>query len=172
MNGFASYPSLHGRVAFVTGGGSGIGASIVEHLCAQQARVAFVDIDRAASERLVETIKGRGQPAPPFLPCDLRDIAALRSAVTEIGAQLGPIRILVNNAANDERHALESVTPEFWDDRFAVNLRHQFFAAQAVAPGHGRGRRRARSSTSAPCRGWSARAACRPIPRPRPRSPV
>jgi NAD(P)-dependent dehydrogenase (short-subunit alcohol dehydrogenase family) len=83
----------------------------------------------------VETIKGRGQAAPLFLPCDLRDIAALRSAVTEIGTRLGPIRILVNNAANDERHALESVTPEFWDDRFAVNLRHQFFAAQAVAPG-------------------------------------
>src|SRR6185503_19045838 len=135
MNGFASYPSLHGRVAFVTGGGSGIGASIVEHLCAQQARVAFVDIDRASSERLVETIKGRGQPAPLFLSCDLRDIAALRSAVAEIGTRLGPIRILVNNAANDERHTLESVTPEFWDDRFAVNLRHQFFAAQAVAPG-------------------------------------
>src|SRR5262249_58605356 len=128
------YPSLHGRVAFVTGGGSGIGASIVEHLCDQQARVAFADIDRGASERLVEMIEGRGQPAPLFLPCDLRDIAALRSAVTEIGARLGPIRILVNNAANDERHTLESVTPEFWDDRFAVNLRHQFFAAQAVAP--------------------------------------
>jgi NAD(P)-dependent dehydrogenase (short-subunit alcohol dehydrogenase family) len=135
MNGFASYPSLHGRVAFVTGGGSGIGASIVEHLCAQQARVAFVDIDRGASERLVETIKSRGQSAPLFLPCDLRDIAALRSAAAEIGTRLGPIRILVNNAANDERHTLESVTPEFWDDRFAVNLRHQFFAAQAVAPG-------------------------------------
>src|SRR5580765_3974244 len=131
----ASYTSLESRVAFVTGGGSGIGASIVEHLCAQQARVAFVDIDQAASERLVETIKRRGQGAPLFLPCDLRDIAALRSAVAEIGTRLGPIRILVNNAANDERHTLESVTPEFWDDRFAVNLRHQFFAAQAVAPG-------------------------------------
>src|SRR5258705_7082270 len=135
MNGFASYPSLQGRVAFVTGGGSGIGASIVEHLCAQQARVAFVDIARGASERLVEPIKGHGQSAPLFLPYDLRDIAALRSAVTEIGARLGPIHILVNNAANDERHTLESVTPEFWDDRFAVNLRHQFFATQAVAPG-------------------------------------
>ena len=74
----ASYPSLESRVAFVTGGGSGIGASIVEHLCAQRARVAFVDIERAASERLVETIKGRGHPAPSFIPSDLRDIAALR----------------------------------------------------------------------------------------------
>src|SRR5215510_1839775 len=130
----ASYPSLEGRVALVTGGGSGIGASIVEHLCAQRARVTFVDIDRAASEKLVETITGHRLPPPTFLPCDLRDIAALRAAVSEIRARLGPIRVLINNAANDERHTLESVTPEFWDDRFAVNLRHQFFAAQAVAP--------------------------------------
>ena len=92
MNGLASYPSLHGRVALVTGGGSGIGASIVEHLCAQHARVAFVDVDRTASERLVERITTRGEPAPVFLPCDLRDIAALRAAVTEIGSALGPKR--------------------------------------------------------------------------------
>jgi NAD(P)-dependent dehydrogenase (short-subunit alcohol dehydrogenase family) len=130
----ASYPSLESRVAFVTGGGSGIGASIVEHLCAQRARVAFVDIEASASERLVETINGRGHPAPSFIPCDLRDIAAVRAAVAEVRTRLGPIRILVNNAAHDERHSIESVTPELWDDRFAVNLRHQFFAAQAVAP--------------------------------------
>ena len=130
----ASYPSLEGRVVFVTGGGSGIGASIVEHLCAQQARVAFVDIDRTASPALVATIEGRGHPTPLFLPCDLRDVAALRAAIAEARGRLGPIRALVNNAANDERHALDAVTPEYWDDRFAVNLRHQFFAAQAVAP--------------------------------------
>jgi D-xylose 1-dehydrogenase len=130
----ASYPSLEDRVAFVTGGGSGIGASIVEHLCAQRARVAFVDIAREASEALVERIARRGDPAPSFIPCDLRDIAALRAAVGEARARLGPIRVLVNNAAHDERHSIEKVTPEYWDDRFAVNLRHQFFAAQAVAP--------------------------------------
>jgi D-xylose 1-dehydrogenase len=130
----ASYPSLDGRVAFVTGGGSGIGASIVEHLCAQRARVAFVDIERTASEVLVSTIQARRHPAPIFLPCDVRDIAALQAAIAEAAARLGPIRVLVNNAAHDERHALERVTPEYWDDRFAVNLRHQFFAAQAVAP--------------------------------------
>jgi D-xylose 1-dehydrogenase len=130
----ASYPSLEDRVAFVTGGGSGIGASIVEHLCAQRARVAFVDIAREASEALVERIARRGDPAPSFIPCDLRDIAALRAAVGEARARLGPIRVLVNNAAHDERHSIEQVTPEYWDDRFAVNLRHQFFAAQAVAP--------------------------------------
>src|SRR5690349_11274892 len=123
----ASYPSLEGRVVFVTGGGSGIGASIVEHFSAQQARVAFVDIDGAASSTLVATIEGRGHPAPLFLPCDLRDVAALRAAIAEARTRLGPIRTLVNNAANDERHTLESVTPEYWDDRFAVNLRHQFF---------------------------------------------
>jgi NAD(P)-dependent dehydrogenase (short-subunit alcohol dehydrogenase family) len=134
MTAHASYPSLHDRVVLVTGGGSGIGASIVEHLCAQRARVAFVDIAQAPSEALVETIARRGQPAPSFLPCDLRDIAALRAAVAEVRGRLGPIRVLVNNAAHDERHTIESVTPEYWDDRFAVNLRHQFFAAQAVAP--------------------------------------
>ena len=135
MNGFASYPSLHGRVAFVTGGGSGIGASIVEHLCTQQARVAFVDIDRGASERLVETIKGRGQSAPLFLPCDLRDIAALRSAVPRSAPGSGRSASSSTTPPTTSATRLESVTPEFWDDRFAVNLRHQFFAAQAVAPG-------------------------------------
>jgi D-xylose 1-dehydrogenase len=130
----ASYPSLEGRVVFVTGGGSGIGASIVEHFCAQGSRVAFVDIERAASETLVDTIGRRGQPAPAFVPCDVRDVAALRDAMAQVRDRLGPIRVLVNNAAHDERHAIERVTPEYWDDRFAVNLRHQFFAAQAVAP--------------------------------------
>ena len=120
---------------FVTGGGSGIGASIVEHLCAQRARVAFVDIQREPSAALVEAIRARGLPAPVFIPCDLRDIEALRWAVAEVRTQLGPIRVLVNNAAHDERHSIESVTPEYWDERFAVNLRHQFFAAQAVVPG-------------------------------------
>ena len=132
MTQLASYPSLEGRVVFVTG--SGIGASIVEHLCAQQARVAFVDIEREASAALVETLAARGYETPAFIPCDLRDISALRAAIAEIRARLGPIRVLINNAAHDERHAIETVTPEYWDDRFAVNLRHQFFAAQAVSP--------------------------------------
>ena len=130
----ASYPSLDARVALVTGGGSGIGASIVEHLCAQRARVAFVDIDRSASETLVKTIAERGHPAPTFLPCDVRDIPALQTAIAEVKTRLGAIRVLVNNAAHDERHTIERVTPEYWDDRFAVNLRHHFFAAQAVVP--------------------------------------
>ena len=131
---YASYPSLEDRVVFVTGGGSGIGASVVEHLCAQRARVAFVDIQREASDALAARIAARGLPAPAFIPCDLRDIAALRAAIAQVEARLGAVRVLVNNAAHDERHAIEAVTPEYWDDRFAVNLRHQFFAAQAVVP--------------------------------------
>src|SRR5580765_4502782 len=103
---FASYPSLEDRVVFVTGGGSGIGAAIVEHFCAQRARVAFVDIQREASTALVETLHARGLPVPAFIPCELRDIAALRGAVAEAQARLGPIRVLVNNAAHDERHAI------------------------------------------------------------------
>jgi NAD(P)-dependent dehydrogenase (short-subunit alcohol dehydrogenase family) len=134
MTRYASYPSLEDRVVFVTGGGSGIGASIVEHFCAQRSRVAFVDIDRLASEALAAAVAARGDPEPLFIACDLRDVAALRAAIAEARARLGPITVLVNNAANDERHAIDSVTPEYWDDRFAVNLRHQFFAAQAVYP--------------------------------------
>jgi NAD(P)-dependent dehydrogenase (short-subunit alcohol dehydrogenase family) len=133
MNGNARYPSLEARSVLVTGGGSGIGASIVEHFCAQGARVAFIDIAHEPSKALVQKMAVLGHPAPLFLPCDLRDIGDLRSAVAEAKRQLGPIRVLVNNAAHDERHAIERVTPEYWDDRFAVNLRHQFFATQAVA---------------------------------------
>jgi D-xylose 1-dehydrogenase len=134
MSSFAVYPSLKGRSVLVTGGGSGIGAQIVRRFCEQGAKVAFIDVDRAASEALVQEITGGNRPAPLFLPCDLRDIAALQSAVAEAAAANGPITALVNNAARDDRHAWDTVTPEFWDERFAVNLRHQFFAAQAVQP--------------------------------------
>jgi NAD(P)-dependent dehydrogenase (short-subunit alcohol dehydrogenase family) len=134
MTRHATYPSLEDRVVFVTGGGSGIGASIVEHLCAQRARVAFVDILPEPSEALVARLGGQGMPAPVFIRCDLRDIPALRATIAQVEARWGAVRVLVNNAAHDERHAIEAVTPEYWDDRFAVNLRHQFFAAQAVAP--------------------------------------
>ncbi len=129
---FALYPSLRGRTVFITGGGSGIGASIVEHFCAQGSKVGFVDIDEKASEALVEAIAAKGDPAPNFVLCDLKDIEALRAAIAAVGEALGPIRVLVNNAANDQRHQIDDVTPEFWDDRIAVNLKHQFFAAQAV----------------------------------------
>jgi D-xylose 1-dehydrogenase len=131
--GTALYPSLQGRVVFITGGGSGIGASLTQAFARQGAKVAFVDIAVEASQALVESIAATGN-APLYLPCDIRDIPALRKAIDEIRAALGPIEILVNNAANDERHALEDVTPDYWDNRMHVNLRPMFFTAQAVIP--------------------------------------
>lgn len=128
----ATYPSLKGRVVFVTGGGSGIGAAIVEKLSRQEARVFFADIDRDASLGLVDRIAGHGLAAPEFLECDLRDIEALQSAVRGVVDEAGPIRVLVNNAANDDRHSFADVTPDYFDDRIAVNMKHQFFAAQSV----------------------------------------
>lgn len=132
--GDAQYPSLRDRVVFVTGGGSGIGESIVEHFCAQGARVTFIDVQAAPSEALVARIGGRGHRPPRFIHADLREIAALRAAVERTGREDGPIKVLVNNAGSDDRHVSADVTPEYWDDRMAVNLRHQFFAAQAVRP--------------------------------------
>ncbi len=128
----ASYPTLKDRVAFVTGGGSGIGESIVEHLCAQGACVTFADIQEDASRATVERIRARGHRAPRFIPCDLKEIDDLASAIARVGREDGPIKVLVNNAANDDRHRIENVSVDYWDDRMQVNLRHQFFAAQAT----------------------------------------
>ena len=135
MSKFASYPSLAGRVVFVSGGGSGIGASIVEHFAAQGAKVGFVDIDEPPARALVEKLAAAGYPPPLFAECDVRDIAAYQSAVNAVAAKFGPVTVLINNAARDDRHDLADVTPAFWDERIAVNLRHQYFAIQAVAPG-------------------------------------
>ncbi len=129
----ATYPSLNGRVVLVTGGATGIGAALVDAFARNQAKVAFVDIDVAGAEGLLRRLAPAAHPAM-FLPCDLTDIASLRTAVETVAERLGPIGVLVNNAANDERHALDAVTPEYWDQALAVNLRHQFFAAQAVRP--------------------------------------
>jgi NAD(P)-dependent dehydrogenase (short-subunit alcohol dehydrogenase family) len=131
---FAAYPSLRDRTVFVTGGASGIGASLVRHFAAQGARVAFVDIADDAATALVAEIAAHGHPPPFFQHCDLRDIAALRAAIAAAAARLGPITVLVNNAAHDDRHRMDDVTVAYWDERQAVNLRHQFFAIQAVAP--------------------------------------
>jgi D-xylose 1-dehydrogenase len=135
VDGFARYPSLHDRVALVTGGGSGIGAAIVEHLARQGAKTAFLDIAQESSSALTCGLACRCRHAPLFLHCDLRDIGALRAAVAETERRLGPVRVLVNNAASDDRHRYTDVTPEYWDESMAVNLRHQFFAIQSVAPG-------------------------------------
>ncbi len=126
----ARYPSLHGQTVFITGGASGIGACLVESFVTQGARVAFVDIDLDAATALVEQL----DHAPLFLPCDIREVDTLQRAVAAAGEQLGDIAVLLNNAASDDRHAWSEVTPEYWDDRMAINLRPQFFAAQAVAP--------------------------------------
>lgn len=133
MTDYAIFPSLRDRVVLITGGASGIGESLVEHFALQGAKVAFLDIDREAAAELIGRL-GKAPHRPVFREVDLRDIASLREAVEAIGRELGPIRVLINNAANDTRHKVEDVTVEYWDDRIAVNLRHQFFASQAVWP--------------------------------------
>ncbi len=127
---FARYPSLEGAVIYVTGGASGIGADIVRAFAEQGARVGFVDFDEARATALVDELGGGAR----FAACDLRDIDALRRAFAELGAAIGPAGVLVNNAARDDRHGWGEVTPAYYDERMASNLRHMFFAIQAVAP--------------------------------------
>ena len=129
----AQYPSLADKRVFVTGGGSGIGAGLVEAFVAQGARVAFVDIADRESRALVERLTPLAVHAPSYTRCDLTDIAHLQQVMRAVEGDFGGIDILVNNAANDDRHHVEEVTPTYWDERMAVNLRHQFFAAQAAA---------------------------------------
>jgi NAD(P)-dependent dehydrogenase (short-subunit alcohol dehydrogenase family) len=129
----AIYPDLQGEVVLITGGGSGIGEAIVRQFAAQQAKVAFIDIAVEPSRALVKELAAKGTQVH-FEPCDLTDIPALQRSVAAIRKQLGPIHVLVNNAAHDERHATEEVTEAVWDSRIAVNLKHQFFCAQAVLP--------------------------------------
>ncbi|MBD0275277.1 MAG: SDR family oxidoreductase [Acetobacteraceae bacterium] len=124
----AVYPDLRDKVAVVTGGASGIGESIVRAFAAQGARVGILDRDETAARRLESHLAG----AARAWVVDLTDIAALRAAFAELRAALGPASKLVNNAARDDRHRIEDVTPEYWDERLATNLRHAFFAAQAV----------------------------------------
>ncbi len=127
----AIYPSLKGRTVLVTGGGSGIGESIVEHFAAQGSKVAFIDIQEKASKALVARLKRKRQKVH-FEHCDLTDIPALKQAIVNVRKTFGPITILVNNAAHDERHTIDEVTPDYFDQRVAVNLKHQFFTIQAV----------------------------------------
>jgi NAD(P)-dependent dehydrogenase (short-subunit alcohol dehydrogenase family) len=129
MRPYASYPDLKDQCVVVTGGGSGIGAAMVNAFALQGARVFYIDIVdehvRAADD----------EHAPTFVRCDLTDTHALQAAFGRIGEQAGRVDILVNNAANDDRHEVDAVSAGYWDERMAVNLRHQFFCAQAVAPG-------------------------------------
>ncbi|MCY0389439.1 SDR family NAD(P)-dependent oxidoreductase [Robbsia sp. Bb-Pol-6] len=125
------YPSLVDRAVLITGGATGIGESLVAHFAQQGARVGFVDIADAAAADLLGRL-GEVRHTPVYAHCDLTDIDALRHAVDTLRASLGPISVLVNNAANDVRHAVDTVTSTSWDAGIAVNLKHQFFAAQAV----------------------------------------
>ena len=130
---FAAYPSLAGRNVFVSGGATGIGADIVRAFAANHAQIAFVDVQREEGQALAAMVKSGGGTAL-FLSCDVTDIPALQAAIADTRAKLGPIAVLVNNAANDERHAVADVTADYWDRAQNVNLRHHFFAAQAVHP--------------------------------------
>jgi NAD(P)-dependent dehydrogenase (short-subunit alcohol dehydrogenase family) len=131
--GTAVYPSLADRVVLVTGGASGIGAAIVARFAQQKSKVGFLDIDAKAAAGVLAALADT-EAQVHYEPCDLRDTTALRRAIDNVRHMFGPITVLVNNAARDDRHATEEVTPEFWDERMAVNLKHQFFAAQAVLP--------------------------------------
>ncbi len=133
MTGHAIYPSLNGRTVLITGGGSGIGADIVRGFARQGAKVGFLDIQEEPSRALVAEVEAAGGTVA-FAACDLRDIEAMRTAIGALRERLGPFAILINNAAHDERHDFLSVTPDYFDDRIAVNLKHFYFAAQAVIP--------------------------------------
>lgn len=129
MTDFATYPSLKGKPVLISGGASGIGAQIVDAFAAQGAKVAFLDRDAGASESLA------ARTGADYALCDLRDIGAMQDAIAELAGRLGPFTVLVNNAARDDRHDWRAVTPDYWDERMNTNLRHMFFAIQAVAEG-------------------------------------
>ncbi|MBC7599365.1 MAG: SDR family oxidoreductase [Polaromonas sp.] len=131
----ALFPSLRGQRVFVTGGGTGIGAAIVAAFAEQGAQVAFVDVAEAESDALARSLSDAGHPVPWWRVCDVRDVAALKDAVDAAAEALGDFSTLVNNVARDDRHTLESVTTEYWDERMAVNQRPAFFAIQAIVPG-------------------------------------
>ncbi|PCJ84910.1 MAG: 3-oxoacyl-ACP reductase [Hyphomicrobiales bacterium] len=130
----ARFPDLAGKTVLVSGGGSGIGAAIVRGFAEQGAKTAFLDIADEPSKALEAELNDAGHTAR-FWHCDLTDIDALKAAISDVADAFGPVSVLVNNAAHDERHEVQDVTSEYWDNRFLVNLKHQFFCAQAVQLG-------------------------------------
>jgi D-xylose 1-dehydrogenase len=131
MTTLACHPILQDRTVVITGGATGIGACLVEQFALQGAKVGFIDIAADAGQALARGLAS-ARHAPLFVTADLTDIAALEAALATIRARFGPVTVLLNNAANDQRHAIAATTPQIWDDCMAVNLRHQFFAARAV----------------------------------------
>ncbi|MBC3917469.1 SDR family oxidoreductase [Undibacterium sp. CY18W] len=135
MTQLAHYVSLKGRTVFITGGGTGIGEELVTAFAHQGAKVAFVDIAKDASEALCNKLAAAGLPAPLFRYCDITDIPALQKTMVELAAEIGDFDVLVNNAANDQRHQTEEVSVEYWNERIAINQRPMFFTCQSVLPG-------------------------------------
>ena len=129
MPDFAHYPSLSGKTVIMTGGASGIGSEIVAAFAAQGAKVGFLDIDARGGQAMSDA-----HECVTHEVCDLRDTAALRVGLSALKSRIGPADILINNAARDDRHDWREVTPAYWDERMATNLRHMFFAIQTVAP--------------------------------------
>ena len=131
----AIYDDLKNKRVFITGGGSGIGASIVEHFCQQGAEVFFIDIDIKESHKLLKNIKIKKLKAPTFIECNLLNIKKLQNIIKKITSNKGPIDILVNSAANDNRHTTDQVDEKYWENRININLKHYFFTSQAVIKG-------------------------------------
>jgi len=131
---YATYPDLAGKRVVITGGGSGIGGELTTAFAGQGARVVFLDIAEEASRQLEETLSGAKHP-PKFVKCDLTNLDELKAVFAAIEEEMGGVDILLNNAANDDRHEIEDVTPAYWESRINVNLRHKFFCSQAVLPG-------------------------------------
>ena len=134
-NQLATFSSLQGKCVFITGGGTGIGEEMVTAFAAQGAQVAFVDIAQDASIALCERVAAAGHLAPMFRYCDITDIPALQKVMAELAIEIGDFDVLINNAANDQRHETENVTVEYWNQRIAINQRPMFFTCQAVLPG-------------------------------------
>lgn len=129
----ARYPSLEDRGVLITGGSTGIGACLVESFAAQGCKVGFLDIDVENGENLAKQLANKSKHAPVFVKADVTKITELEAGIDAIRAQIGPVSVLVNNAANDVRHTVEETTSERWDELMNVNLKHQFFCAKAVA---------------------------------------
>ena len=129
------YFDLKNKRVFVSGGGSGIGATIVEHFCEQQSEVYFIDINIKASKQLIEKIKKKRFRVPKFIECNVLEIQKLQNLIKDIISKKGPIHCLINSAANDDRHSTEQVDEKYWENRMGINLKHYFFAAQSVVKG-------------------------------------